>query len=98
MNFNVSEFSFGGMKFKKAKFDAMDGSTMVTWTEDTIEKEPFTAKANRGGVWFEGRMHGEIYGEKDLEKFANFIAIVWEDHRKLKPVIHRTLTGHEPVV
>lgn len=45
-------------------------------------------------MWFEGNMIGDIFGENELQKFAQLISMAWEEHRKLKVKIISSLTGH----
>lgn len=88
------DMNISGMLFKFSKYDKLDGTVVCEWKQEVEEKTPFCIKASKNGMWFEGNMIGDIFGENELQKFAQLISMAWEEHRKLKVKIISSLTGH----
>ena len=80
--------------FVKRKFSDLDGRTVISWQEKTIQGPPFEIRSTQAGVYFTGRLDGEITTEKDLEAFAELVSDAWTEHKNLAPKLTKTLSGH----
>lgn len=85
---------FSRDNFFKRKFSDLMGQTVVSWQEKTVQGPPFEIRATQAGVYFTGRLDGEISTEQDLSNFAELVSDSWMEHQKLAPKLSRTLSGH----
>lgn len=84
-----------GEKFNLSKQDGLDGKTHVrfTWLDPDSSKQPFYIDVTSAGMTF----HGEsplVCTEADLQDFAMLVSDAWQEHRKLAPKLHTSLSGH----
>lgn len=78
----------GDDTFRVTKFDSLDGKTIVAYT---VEGSEYAIKADRAGMDVNGF---RIEGEAALQQFAALIADAWQSHRKLKPKLSTSASGH----
>lgn len=78
----------GAHVFIRTKFDSLDGKTIVAFTADN----GFCLRASRMGVEVMGEIL--IEGELELQQFAQLMSDSWTEHRKLKPKLASSLSGH----
>lgn len=76
------------MKFEKTKYDSLDGSTKVRFTQG----EHFYIEASRMGVQFKGELLIESF--EQLDAFAKTLSEAYTQHRKLTPKITASASGH----
>lgn len=79
----------GDSKFVKTKFDSLDGKTVVA---ETTEDNGFSIKADRSGVTLDGRF--TLTSMAELQEFAKLVSAQWAEHTRLKPKLHKNLSGH----
>lgn len=77
-----------------SKFDALDGEVTIAYIEVSTSDTPFAVKVTKGGLTITGAMDQKIVTEKDLQELARLISDAWQDHRRIAPKIHTSLSGH----
>jgi hypothetical protein len=76
------------MNLVKTKFSALDGQTMIRWTEEpTDEARAFTIEASPTGIRFKGTMQAEIEDMAELQAWAEVTSIAWQEHRVLRNAV-----------
>lgn len=80
------------MDFIRTKFTSLDNKTKVSFQANTGESDAFQLIASGEGVEFQGKFL--IPGEQELQDFAKLLSQVWQEHRKLKPKLATSLSGH----
>lgn len=75
--------------FIRTKFDSLDGKTIVAFTTDD---DAFQLRSNKSELILKGEL--SIDSEADLQAFAKLMADAWTEHRRLKPKLQTTLSGH----
>lgn len=91
----MPQAEYFGRKFTKEKFDSIDGNTYIQFREESSNVvDPFSIRVSKQGMNFKGYLDVPISSEKELQDFARLISDMWQEHRKLAPKIHTTLSGH----
>ncbi len=80
----------GDKEFTRTKFSSMEGHTVVAF--DVEGDDLFLLSARPRGLELEGKF--ELTTEQELQDFAKLISEAWSEHRKLKPKLVQTLSGH----
>ncbi len=67
---------------------------VVAFTENTARVDAFTMEVRPSGLKFKGVLDKEISTEGELQDFAKLLSDVWQEHRRIKPKLATTLSGH----
>lgn len=83
------EIKVAGKLFTRTKFEGLDGKVIVAFT---AEDDSFSLQASKMGVEIKGTFL--VDGEPELQQFAKLMSDAWSEHRRLKPRIETSLSGH----
>ncbi len=84
----------GETKFIRTSFTGLDGRVVVAFTEDVARIDAFTIEVRPSGMKIKGVMTMEISSEGELQDFAKLLSDIWQEHRRIKPKLSTTLSGH----
>lgn len=78
----------GETEFTKTKFEGLDGKVVVSYVSGDSSQE---IRATRQGLEVRGV---RVTTEQELDQLAKMVSEAWGEHRRLKPKLVTSLSGH----